>query len=80
MMHELGVGLCGGCVNARRVESRRGSVFLLCELSKKDPRFPKYPALPVVRCPGYEREGSGLRDSGARDSRVQDRELGGEDG
>lgn len=27
---------------------------MLCELSKTDPRFPKYPRLPVLACPGYE--------------------------
>jgi hypothetical protein len=47
------VGLCAMCVNARIIESRRGSRFWLCALSKVDPRFPKYPPLPVVRCSGY---------------------------
>ncbi|HEU5022678.1 MAG TPA: hypothetical protein VFT60_12335 [Bryobacteraceae bacterium] len=31
----------------------RGSVFLMCLLSKTDPRFPKYPRLPVLSCAGY---------------------------
>jgi hypothetical protein len=47
------VGLCDSCRHARPIESDRGSVFFLCELSANDPRFPKYPALPVIRCPGY---------------------------
>src|ERR1700682_502928 len=47
-------GLCVTCINARRIESARGSVFVLCELSFKDPRFPKYPALPVLSCVGYK--------------------------
>jgi hypothetical protein len=46
-------GLCGFCVNARIVETKKGSRFYLCELSTVDPRFPKYPPLPVVRCIGY---------------------------
>jgi hypothetical protein len=46
-------GLCGNCVNARRIESARGSVFILCQLSATDPRFPKYPRLPVLSCAGY---------------------------
>ena len=25
----------------------------MCGLSTTDPRFPKYPALPVLRCSGY---------------------------
>ena len=41
-------------MNGRRVENRRGSVFWLCELHTEDPRFRKYPALPVLECTGYE--------------------------
>jgi|HubBroStandDraft_4_1064222.scaffolds.fasta_scaffold08431_6 hypothetical protein len=50
----LRVGLCAACRHARRLESDRGSVFWRCELSATDPRFPKYPRLPVVECEGYE--------------------------
>jgi hypothetical protein len=34
-------------------------VFSLCRLSKVDPRFPKYPRLPVLECTGYERRAAG---------------------
>ncbi len=47
-------GLCASCRHARSVASARGSQFLLCARSKDDPRFPKYPPLPVIRCIGYE--------------------------
>jgi hypothetical protein len=47
-------GLCAVCVHARRIESRRGSVFLMCERSRTDARFPKYPRLPVLRCDGFQ--------------------------
>jgi hypothetical protein len=47
------VGLCANCAYARRVESARGSVFYLCELSASNPQFPKYPRLPVLECFGY---------------------------
>jgi hypothetical protein len=47
-------GLCANCQNARRIESDRGSVFVLCELSYTDPGFTKYPALPVIQCSGYQ--------------------------
>ena len=50
------VGLCADCRHARPVESSRGSRFWLCELSFSDPRFPKYPRLPVLRCAGYEKK------------------------
>ena len=43
-------------MHIRRVTSDRGSVFYLCQLSKVDPSFPKYPRLPVLECAGYERE------------------------
>jgi hypothetical protein len=48
-------GLCADCVHARSVESSRGSLFLLCELSRSDARFAKYPRLPVLSCPGYQK-------------------------
>lgn len=47
-------GLCSQCQHARLIESSKGSVFLLCELSKTDSQFSKYPRLPVLTCPGYE--------------------------
>jgi hypothetical protein len=46
-------GLCADCVHARAIESARGSIFILCNLSLTDPRFPKYPRLPVLSCDGY---------------------------
>jgi len=49
------LGLCADCVNAQRMQSSKGSVFLFCALSKTDPRFAKYPRLPVLSCSGYAR-------------------------
>ena len=46
-------GLCESCVNVRVVRSGKGSTFYMCELSKADPAFPKYPGIPVLRCRGY---------------------------
>jgi hypothetical protein len=43
-------GLCGACGHSRRIETARGSIFRLCERSATDPRFPRYPTLPVVEC------------------------------
>jgi hypothetical protein len=51
-----GAGLCAECANARVVESNRGSIFLLCELSRSDSRFAKYPRLPVLSCSGYQKK------------------------
>lgn len=49
-------GLCADCLQARRIESDRGSVFFLCQLSLTDDRFPKYPRLPVLACSGYHKK------------------------
>jgi hypothetical protein len=46
-------GLCATCAHCRLVESRR-SRFYLCERSRTDPAFPRYPRLPVVACRGYD--------------------------
>jgi len=46
-------GLCTTCSNARQITNDRGSSFTLCRLSRHDPRFARYPALPVRRCPGH---------------------------
>jgi hypothetical protein len=48
-------GLCESCRHHSWIVSGRGSRFLRCELSFTDPRFARYPALPVLACPGYER-------------------------
>ena len=47
-------GLCADCTHARRIESDRRAKFYLCELSAVDPAYRKYPALPVIRCAGYQ--------------------------
>jgi hypothetical protein len=52
---EMQAGLCRDCLHARRVESERGSVFVMCQLSATEAKFPKYPRLPVFSCAGYAR-------------------------
>jgi hypothetical protein len=47
-------GLCSGCQHARTVVSAKGSRFVLCERSRTDSAFPRYPRLPVVTCAGFE--------------------------
>jgi hypothetical protein len=47
-------GLCAACVHAETITSSKGSEFVLCRLSYSDPRFPRYPRLPVLACSGYE--------------------------
>jgi len=50
------VGLCASCTHSRHVTSDRGVKFYLCELSKTDSHFAKYPRLPVLSCSGYAPE------------------------
>jgi len=53
------VGLCAECRHADVVRSTR-STFYRCRLSFTDARFPKYPALPVLDCAGFERREASL--------------------
>ena len=43
-------GLCADCTYAEAITSSKGSEFVLCRLSYSDPRFPRYPRLPVLAC------------------------------
>ena len=47
-------GLCDRCRHQRVIRNTRGSSFSMCERSKSDPAYPKYPRLPVAECPGFE--------------------------
>jgi hypothetical protein len=44
------------------VQSSRGSQFVLCRRSRENPAFPRYPPLPMRRCPGYEPPRAGAAD------------------
>jgi hypothetical protein len=48
-------GLCDSCRHQRVVPNTRGSRFSLCERSRNDPAYPKYPRLPVTACRGWQR-------------------------
>jgi hypothetical protein len=48
------VGLCASCRHARRIVSQRGSQFWLCGRAATDPRYRKYPPLPVLGCAGHQ--------------------------
>jgi hypothetical protein len=48
-------GLCDSCRHQKLIRNTRGSTFSMCERSKTDERYPKYPRLPVVECAGWER-------------------------
>jgi len=46
------IGLCHDCIHARRVPTRH-ALYWRCALAESDPRFPRYPRLPVRACDGY---------------------------
>jgi hypothetical protein len=46
-------GLCARCLHLLLLASPR-SVFVRCGKAVTDPRFPRYPALPVRECAGFE--------------------------
>ncbi|HEX2126940.1 MAG TPA: hypothetical protein VHF45_10320 [Thermoleophilaceae bacterium] len=47
-------GLCNTCAHQRVVRSGRGAVFSMCLRHRDQPEYPKYPRIPVTRCPGHE--------------------------
>jgi hypothetical protein len=47
-------GLCGGCAHGQMLDSKTGSRFLFCLRARQDPRYAKYPPVPVFACPGFE--------------------------
>ncbi len=61
---DVAAGLCASCSHVRTIRSPRGSTFYRCALSDKDPRFAKYPRLPVLRCEGWT-----LQDTTSKRSR-----------
>ncbi|MGE0785005.1 MAG: hypothetical protein AB7S26_04895 [Sandaracinaceae bacterium] len=54
-MGHVDPGLCGECAHVHRVETTRGTVYYRCTRADEDPRYAKYPNLPVRACRGYER-------------------------
>lgn len=46
-------GLCATCSNSRVMTSDRSSLFYRCLLAETNPRFARYPRLPVTDCRGW---------------------------
>jgi len=49
----MDAGLCATCRHCQLIDTAR-SRFFLCGRSFDDPRFRKYPVLPVSACDGHE--------------------------
>ena len=50
----MNAGLCDSCRHQRLVSNTRGSTFSLCERSRSEPEYPRYPRIPVRECAGWE--------------------------
>jgi hypothetical protein len=50
----VNAGLCDSCRHQRIIRNTRGSSFSLCERSRTQPEYPRYPRIPVQRCHGHE--------------------------
>jgi hypothetical protein len=62
----ISAGLCDSCRHQKLIHNTRGSTFSMCLRTKSEPdRFPRYPRVPVLECPGHEARGAGA-EAGAR--------------
>lgn len=52
----MNAGLCATCRHVKTLRNDRGSVFYMCQRAEADPRYKRYPPLPVLQCPGHEPE------------------------
>jgi hypothetical protein len=50
-------GLCGECRHAAVKGTSRGTAYLRCTRASWDERLPRYPALPMTQCVGFESAG-----------------------
>jgi len=50
------VGLCASCRHARVQTTALGARYWRCLRAETDERFVRYPRLPVLVCPGWERD------------------------
>lgn len=46
-------GLCAECGHVLVRPTHKGTIYLRCGLAATDPRFPRYPRLPVLQCDGF---------------------------
>lgn len=65
-----GPGLCDTCAAMRPVVTSRGRTFVLCDHARVDPRFPKYPVLPVRTCAAHRPAHAVVSWSGGKDACV----------
>ncbi len=49
------IGLCASCQHLLSQGTKRGAIFYRCGRADGDDRFLRYPPMPVLHCPGHER-------------------------
>lgn len=54
-MERTRVGLCAGCRHVKELATKIGATIYQCRLAAKDARFRKFPPLPMLACPGFEK-------------------------
>jgi hypothetical protein len=50
-------GLCADCQYAKLTQTRHGPAYLRCTRAAWDAALARYPRLPVIECPGFQRPG-----------------------
>ena len=48
-------GLCAGCRHAKRLATKTGAPIFQCARAANEPRYAKFPRLPVSSCVGFEK-------------------------
>jgi len=73
MENIMDAGRCASCAHCQVIDAAR-SRFYLCRRAFDDPRFRRYPVLPVRECPGYVpvEAGAGGRPGAARSDAGKD--------
>lgn len=54
MIDPISPGICATCLHVTIIRSDRGTIFYRCRLSDHDPKFSRYPRLPVRICKGWK--------------------------
>ena len=52
-MYQKNLGLCTYCDWSKQIKTAKKSSFIMCNLSKIDQRYTKYPQLPLLECEGF---------------------------
>jgi hypothetical protein len=50
----MNAGLCDTCRHVKKLSNAKGSTFYMCQRAETDPKFTRYPRLPVLKCEGFE--------------------------